>query len=261
VTSGVPPALLTRIRDTPGPIVFLTGAGISAESGIPTFRGPEGYWRVGSRNYHPMEMATAEAFRRMPEEVWAWYLSRRARCRSARPNPAHEALVALERRLPEARFLLVTQNVDGLHLRAGNSLERTYQIHGNIDYCRCADGCEPAVRPLPDPIPEGNDLRCGCGARLRPHVLWFDEMYDEPLFRYESARRAAEEAAALVVVGTSGATTLPAQMCETVAARGAPLLVVDPEETPFARLAAASSAGVVFRGTATEILPSLLATI
>jgi NAD-dependent deacetylase len=258
VTVAVPSELLALIPETPGPIVFLTGAGISAESGIPTFRGPEGYWRVGSKNYHPMEMATAAAFARMPEEVWAWYLSRRARCLAATPNAAHAALVALERRLPPQRFLLVTQNVDGLHLRAGNSLERTYQIHGNIDYCRCADGCPPAVRPLPEPVPAVESLRCTCGARLRPHVLWFDEMYDEPLFRYESARRAADEAAALIVVGTSGATNLPAQMCETVAARGAPLLVIDPDETPFAELAARNPAGVVLRGTATNLLPPLL---
>ncbi|HVV49677.1 MAG TPA: Sir2 family NAD-dependent protein deacetylase, partial [Polyangia bacterium] len=102
-----------------GPIVFLTGAGISAESGIPTFRGAEGYWRVGSRNYQPTEMAAAAAFARMPEEVWRWYLYRRGVCRAAAPNDAHRALVALERRLG-ARFLLVTQNVDGLHLRAGS---------------------------------------------------------------------------------------------------------------------------------------------
>jgi NAD-dependent deacetylase len=88
VTVAVPAALLARIREAPGPIVFLTGAGISAESGIPTFRGPEGYWRVGSKNYHPMEMATAAAFARMPEEVWAWYLSRRARCLAHKPAGA-----------------------------------------------------------------------------------------------------------------------------------------------------------------------------
>lgn len=251
------------------PLVFLTGAGISAESGIPTFRGEEGYWRVGSRNYHPTEMATAEAFAQMPEEVWRWYLFRRGVCRAAQPNAAHQALAALERRLGD-RFLLVTQNVDGLHLRAGNTAARTYQIHGNIDFCRCADGCAPALRPMPAALPEGwpaeralDDgdraiLRCACGAWLRPHVLWFDEAYDEPLYRYESAMAAAQDAAALVVVGTSGATTLPAHMCETVVLRGAPLIVVDPEETDFAKLARMGECGAFLRGSACGIVPALV---
>ena len=130
--------------------MVLTGAGISAESGIPTFRGPEGYWRVGSRNYRPMELATREAFERMPEEVWRWYLYRRAVCRAAAPNPAHRALVDAERRLGD-RFLLVTQNVDGLHRRAGSDPARTFEIHGNIDLWRCADDCADGARPAPIP--------------------------------------------------------------------------------------------------------------
>jgi len=252
-------AASTRIdlAGSPGPIVVLTG--ISAESGIPTFRGAEGYWRVGSRNYQPTEMATAAAFASMPEEVWRWYLFRRGVCRAAVPNAAHLALVDLERRLGE-RFLLVTQNVDGLHLRAGNSPERTYQIHGNIDFCRCSHGCPPAVRPLPPTLTDGEvaALRCDCGDWLRPHVLWFDESYDEPRYRYVSALRAAEAAAALIVVGTSGATTLPARMCEMVAARGAPLIVVDPEPTVFSALAEQTARGIFLRGTASAVLPSLI---
>jgi NAD-dependent deacetylase len=252
-----------------GPIVFLTGAGISAESGIPTFRGAEGYWRVGSRNYQPTEMATAQAFASMPEEVWRWYLFRRGVCHAAAPNAAHLALVALEQRLGE-RFLLVTQNVDGLHLRAGQSPARTYQIHGNLDFCRCRSGCRPAVRPMPDALPaewakersptaaELGALRCDCGDWLRPHVLWFDESYDEPRYRYVSALRAAEVAAALIVVGTSGATTLPARICEMVAARGVPFIVVDPEPTVFSALAERSPRGQFRRGSASAVLPSLI---
>jgi NAD-dependent deacetylase len=258
--------------DGDGPIVFLTGAGISAESGIPTFRGPEGYWRVGSRNYQPTEMATAKAFAGMPEEVWRWYLFRRGVCRAAAPNPAHRALALLEARLGE-RFLLVTQNVDGLHLRAGQSPDRTYQIHGNIDFCRCVRGCAPAVRPLPTELPEAWPserplgaaeralLRCTCGDRLRPHVLWFDESYDEPLYHYVSALRAAEAAAALVVVGTSGATTLPARICEIVASRGAPMLVIDPEPTVFSELAERSPRGRFLRGPASALVPALVEAI
>jgi NAD-dependent deacetylase len=261
---------LAEIARGAGPVVFLTGAGISAESGIPTFRGQEGYWQVGSRNYHPTEMATHEAFERMPEEVWRWYLYRRGVCRGAEPNDAHRALVRLEQAIGE-RFLLVTQNVDGLHLRAGSA--RTYQIHGNIDYCRCSQECDPPLRPMPASVEENWDkerplteaerrvLTCTCGAWLRPHVLWFDEYYDEPLFRYESAQSAAEEAAVLVVVGTSGATSLPARMCEIVAARGAPLWVIDPAPTSFSTLAESSRRGHFLRGTACEVVPPLVATL
>ena len=168
-----------------GPIVLLTGAGISAESGIPTFRGPEGYWRVGSTNYQPTQMATATAFASMPDEVWRWYLFRRCVCRAAVPNAAHRALAALDAQLGE-RFRLVTQNVDGLHLRAGGEPARIFQIHGNLDFCRCVRGCAPAVRPLPEALPHEwpreraldeaarNAQRCVSGERLRPHVLWFD---------------------------------------------------------------------------------------
>jgi NAD-dependent deacetylase len=266
------PQLLAEALRGAGPLVFLTGAGISAESGIPTFRGPEGYWRVGSRNYQPTELATAAAFGRMPEEIWRWYLYRRGVCRAARPNPAHAALVEAEGAFG-ARFLLVTQNVDGLHLRAGNSLARTYQIHGNIDFVRCADDCAPGEPPRPMPAGLGERwekertlgeeerrlLRCHCGGWLRPHVLWFDECYDEPLYRFESALAATERAAALIIVGTSGATTLPARMCERAAERGIPLLVLDPEPTVFAEIAEASPAGAFLRGPAGALVPALVA--
>ena len=260
--------LLARIRDAPGPIVFLTGAGISAESGIPTFRGPEGYWRVGSTNYQPTQMATATAFASMPDEVWRWYLFRRCVCRAAVPNAAHRALAALDAQLGE-RFRLVTQNVDGLHLRAGGDPSRIHQIHGNLDLCRCVRGCPPVVRPLPDAVPTSwsadrplDDqvraaLRCACGERLRPHVLFFDESYDEPLYAYITALRLAQAAAALIVVGTSGATTLPARMCDVVAARGAPLIVADVERTVFSELAEASPAGQFLRGAAVDVVPAL----
>ena len=249
--------------------MFLTGAGISAESGIPTFRGAEGYWKVGSRNYQPMELATHSAFLAVPDDVWGWYLYRRAVCRQATPNSGHRAVAELEARLGD-RFLLVTQNVDGLHLRAGNTAARTYQIHGNIDFMRCSEECTPAIVPLPvelgttwekGRIPgtrEQELLRCArCGARARPHVLWFDEYYDEERFRFESALRAAAIAAVLVVVGTSGATNLPSQMCAAAARNGAPLVVVDPEPTPFSELSLRSS-GVFLRGTATEHVPGLV---
>jgi NAD-dependent deacetylase len=262
--------LLARAAEWHGPIVVLTGAGISAESGIPTFRGPEGYWRVGSRNYRPEELATLSAFQRLPAEIWGWYLYRRGVCLTAEPNPAHRALVRLEAALLE-QFQLVTQNVDGLHLRAGNSRARTWQIHGNLHFMRCGRDCAPVLMPIPDALPRSWEkdrvpdaaelelLRCpACGAATRPHVLWFDECYDERSFHSESALQAAHDARLLVVVGTSGTTTLPMLMAQTAARDGTPMVVVDVEESRFSELARHSAFGVFIRGRAGEVLPELV---
>jgi NAD-dependent deacetylase len=262
------PRVLELLAEVDGLVLFLTGAGISAESGIPTFRGPEGYWRVGSTNYLPMQLATAAAFGEMPDEVWGWYLYRRAVCRAARPNEAHRALVDAERALGD-RFLLATQNVDGLHLRAGNSAERTYQIHGNIDFMRCAAGCSGELFAVPEVLDgwekgrtpgdrERALLSCPrCGGRGRPHVLWFDEYYDETWFRFESSQRAASRCALLVVVGTSGATNLPSQMCDRAFRNNTPMIVVDPDDTPFADLARRGR-GAVLRGGAVAHVPEIV---
>jgi NAD-dependent deacetylase len=267
------PALRALERARGKKVLFLTGAGISAESGIPTFRGQDGYWKVGSRNYHPEELATREAFERIPEAIWAWYLYRRGVCRGAAPNEAHRALVRLEEALG-GRFVLVTQNVDGLHLRAGSTRLRTLEIHGNVDYMRCAAGCVPggleALVPLPDGIEVARAkdravsekelalLRCAkCGGWSRPHVLWFDEFYDEELFRARSALQVADEADLLVVVGTAGQTNLPRQIVAHVASRKVPILVIDTEETVFWELAL-SSGGADLRGKASDWVPVLV---
>lgn len=275
-------ASITQALARPGECLILTGAGISAESGVPTFRGKEGYWVVGSRHYHPQELATRGAFSRMPAGVWAWYLHRLRVCRGARPNAAHEAITDLAALLG-ARFLLVTQNVDGLHDRAGTPRERTYEVHGNIAWMRCWSGCE-GLSPVPETLvasadgallgastglgegaehgrsapPEG--LRCGgCGGWMRPHVLWFDESYDEERFRFDSSLRAADSAALLVVVGTTGTTNLPLQIGQRAARRGLPMLVINPEPNPFAELAAAVPDGAFLQGTAGEWVPRVAA--
>lgn len=259
---------LREFADGEGSLVVLTGAGISAESGIPTFRGEEGYWTVGSKEYHPQEMATRSMFGKHPDEVWSWYLYRRTVCRNARPNPGHRAVVDLERALGD-RFLLITQNVDGLHLRAGNSLERTYQIHGNIDYSRCSSGCRSNLIPLPkDFLPKGKGesvseaeqkaLVCpACGGSLRPHVLWFDECYDEEKFRFHSSIKAASEAAMLLVVGTSGATNLPMQVGQIALTRGATIIDINPTPNPFSRLAQRAESGFYVAGSGGSILPQI----
>jgi NAD-dependent deacetylase len=264
---------LDRLNAAPGRVLVLTGAGISAESGIPTFRGKDGFWTIGSTNYDPEELATRQAFQRMPEELWAWYLHRRARCHAAEPNAAHRALVSLEQGLGD-RFLLITQNVDGLHLRAGNSLERTFQIHGNIDFVRCSeDRCPEAERPTLLPADfalgwakgravseaERPLLRCrACGAWLRPHVLWFDESYDEENYRYLSSLRAASDGAGLIVIGTSGATTLPHRIAELIFRRAAPMIAVNAEPSPFTELADALPDGVHVQATAGGAVPEIV---
>ncbi len=221
-------------------LVFLTGAGISAESGVPTFRGKEGYWTVGSTNYHPMDLATSRAFRKMPDDVWDWYLYRRSVCAKAVPNSGHHALARLEELLGD-RFLLVTQNVDGLHRRAGNSAERIFEVHGNINQMRCWQECTLTPFDIPG---EANDkalLICPrCQGKARPHVLWFDEFYDEERFRFDSSLRAVKNAGALITVGSSGTTNLPMQMAQLASSNGALLIDINPEPNPFSQLAQAS---------------------
>lgn len=247
-----------------GPIVWLTGAGISAESGIPTFRGPEGYWRVGSENYRPEELATFSAFERMPKDVWAWYLYRRAICRAAAPNPAHRALVEAEEALGD-HFLLITQNVDGLHERAGQSQKRTYAIHGNIDWMRPVGGRQ--LVPIPAYFDDWTKERELTreemqklnvnGHAARPHVLWFDETYNEEHFRFESAQRAALEASVLIIVGSQGNTNLPSMIAATCLQRGVPVVVVDPAEGRFTE--AIRGRGQHLCGPAGEWVPPLVA--
>ncbi len=225
-------------------LTFLTGAGISAESNIPTFRGPEGYWKVGSNNYHPQEMATYRMFQQRPEEVWTWYLYRMGICKKALPNSGHLALVAFEQMLGD-QFTLITQNVDNLHLLAGNSPERTWQIHGNIFFMRCVSECKERVYPLPFEIDGKNKgdhftekdrglLKCpDCSGPVRPHVLWFDESYNENYYRLYSSLKAARETGLLVVAGTSGATNLPNQIVNEVFRNLKPIIDINIEQSPF----------------------------
>lgn len=255
------PDVLRSALARPGRCLILTGAGISAESGVPTFRGKDGYWVVGSRNYHAQELATHAAFSRMPESVWGWYLHRWRVCRAAHPNAAHRAVAALERALGD-RFLLITQNVDGLHARAGNSAARTYEIHGNISFMRCSRGC-PGLAPVPEtllaeerPADLARAARCaGCGAWMRPHVLWFDELYDEAYFRFESSLAAVDDAALLVIVGTTGTTNLPLAIGERASRRRVPMIVINGEPNPFSALVAGRADSVYLEGRAGEWMP------
>jgi NAD-dependent deacetylase len=249
-----------------GRVVVLTGAGVSAESGIPTFRGKEGYWTVGARAYHPQELATHAAFSQMPWEVWAWYLYRRGVCQRAEPNAGHRALARLAAALPE-RFALVTQNVDGLHRRAGSPDETTYPIHGDIGLMRCAAACTIDRWPIPAEVGDLGQgeavpaewraqLACPrCGGIARPHVLWFDESYDEPLFHLHTVRSLARAASLLVIAGTSASTNLPWQVVELADRAGAVLVDVNVEDNPFGEIAART--GGVVRAPAAAALPTI----
>jgi NAD-dependent deacetylase len=185
--SSIDEAVRAIRQNKPRKVVVLTGAGVSADSGIPTFRGPGGLWR----DYRPEDLATPEAFRRDPHLVWEWYEWRRGLIRDARPNAAHEALA----RLPDA--VIVTQNVDGLHTRAGAA--DVIELHGNIFRVRCVVEGKPRVheRPFPDLPP-----RCECGALLRPDVVWFGEGL--PHDEVTRAVNSVHDADLVIVIGTSG---------------------------------------------------------
>ena len=165
IISTTVPAALAREMANAGPIAVLTGAGVSAESGVPTFRDAQtGLWA----RFNPSELATPAAFAKNPQRVWEWYAWRRALVAQAEPNAGHRALAAIERRI--ADFTLITQNVDGLHQRAGS--RRIVELHGNIARVKCSrEGVLVATWRQDGPVP-----RCpACGALLRPDVVWFEE--------------------------------------------------------------------------------------
>jgi NAD-dependent deacetylase len=261
--------IIKEVAESSRPITVLTGAGISAESGIPTFRGPEGYWTIGSSEYTPQEMATNRMFQKAPDEVWRWYLYRLAICQKAQPNAGHLALVEMET-LFKDRFTLITQNVDGLHLLAGNSGKRTFQIHGNLFFMRCARECTEERYPLPFGL--GRDskkgglteeakkiLRCPkCKEWSRPHVLWFDEVYNETHYRYQSSLAVAERTELLIIVGTAGSTNLPNQVAWLVSRNDGILINIDTEKNLFANLALGSRRGFFLKEPSEKALPELV---
>jgi NAD-dependent deacetylase len=222
-------------------VVALTGAGISAESGIPTFRGDGGLWR----NFRAEELATPEAFARDPKLVWEWYDWRRGIIAKAEPNLAHSALVKLERSMRD--FTLVTQNVDGLHDRAGSY--RILKLHGDIWRLRCvACGADWPDRRVPLPkIPP----KCQCGGIARPAVVWFGESLPPGILA--EAQHATESADVLLVVGTSAVVYPAASLIPLAKRSGAKVIEVNPDETPMSPLADCS-----LRGLSGEVLPQLI---
>jgi NAD-dependent deacetylase len=235
-------------------VLVLTGAGVSAESGIPTFRGKDGYWR----NLDPTKLATPEAFASDPKLVWEWYRERRQRIRNARPNAAHEAIARLAQRTDE--FLLVTQNVDDLHARAGVAPEKMVQIHGDIFVTRCTrcDFSYGGRGGSPEPPgacvvqPTNGRLRSiaatsehdpnvptcpKCQALMRPGVVWFGEQLSRnELERVENFLdgRACD---VVIVAGTTATFGYIVDWALRASRDGAELIEVNPEETPLSRFA------------------------
>jgi NAD-dependent deacetylase len=222
-------------------VVVLTGAGISAESGIPVFRGAGGLWR----QFRPEELATPQAFARQPELVWEWYLWRRGLIAAARPNAGHTVIAKWQQ--TRDGVSLLTQNVDGLHERAGSVAP--IELHGNLWRVRCADGCGFSTRDVEDGAPR-DVFRCACEAWLRPAVVWFGEALDPATL--DSALAAVEEADVILVVGTSAVVYPVAALPQMARQRGARIVEVNVEETPLT-----PAADAVIRGPAGEVFPVL----
>ena len=220
-------------------VVVLTGAGISAESGLPTFRGAGGLWR----DRRVEELASPEGFARDPRLVWSWYNERRAAHAKALPNPGHSAIAELENRV--ARFTLATQNVDSLHVRAGSC--NVLELHGNLREARCT-GCA-ARYPLENGMPLEH-IEHACGGRFRPDIVWFGEGLNETI--WSAAVGAAGDAEVMLVVGTSGIVN-PAASLATRFARRAYVAEINPEETVISGFC-----NVTIRERASEALPKIL---
>ena len=229
--------LITAGRD----VAVLTGAGMSAESGVPTFRGQGGFWENESFE----ELATPRGFARDPDKIWRWYDARRQGVAGCAPNAGHRALAGYEARHPGLR--VITQNIDGLHQAAGS--REVVELHGALFRVRCTR--EGTVRedrrvPLPEIPP-----RCSCGALLRPDIVWFGEPL--PVQAVEAAYGAARRALLFLVIGTS-AVVYPAAGLPAVASEaGARVVEINPEPT-----AISDQVDEVLRGPAAVILPELL---
>jgi NAD-dependent deacetylase len=235
------PTLLSLMQSG-DPVVALTGAGVSAESGLATFRGPDGMWE----GRDPMELATPEAFHSDPLTVWRFYAWRRDQAAKAEPNPGHRALAAFEK--ARNSFHIITQNVDGLHEASGS--RQVLRLHGSLWRLRCSeegrefDDRRPDLGPLPP--------RCDCGALLRPAVVWFGEPL--PMEVLTEAENVARSAKLMIVAGTSSLVYPAAALPQIARSAGAYIVEINPEPTPLS-----PHADERLAGPSGEILPLLVA--
>lgn len=214
-TCDIPEALLAALRDARH-LCILTGAGVSAESGVPTFReAQDSLWA----EYDPLQLATPEGFLENPELVWRWYRWRRELVRKAQPNAAHAGIVELAKLLPQ--LTLVTQNVDNLHQRAGS--DQAIEFHGNLFIDRCFDCGRESVGDLDVEVP----LCATCGGKLRPGVVWFGEAIPEDAMNQSFA--GASECDVFLAIGTSSLVQPAAGLADVAAANGAVTVEINPD--------------------------------
>lgn len=236
--------LMTMLAQAKSVVAF-TGAGVSAESGVPTFRGTDGVWK----KFKPEELANLGAFMKNPELVWEWYAHRKKIIANIRPNPGHYALAEMEQLFPH--FAVITQNIDNLHRRAGS--KTVYELHGNIERNYCMKCGAPYANE--EILGAGSQpplsIRCPrCSGLIRPDVVWFGEMLPEE--EWDGSIRAAEAADIFLSIGTSG-VVYPAASIPLVAKRhGAYVVELNPETTPLT-----DSADEFIQGLSGEILPAL----
>lgn len=248
---------------------FLTGAGISSDSGIPTYRGIDGIWVKGTQFHKPEEFGTLKYFRQHPEEVLQYSLFRKKMFESASPNESHFELARIENKLQD-RFHLLTQNIDNLHRRAGS--QRIYEVHGNNREIKCSNGCKD-ILALPQEIQGKNIdedlterdkelLTCAhCSHWMRPNILWFDEYYDEKTNKRFSALKVAKNSGVLFIVGTSGATSLPIAIAETALKYGAFIVDINTEDNNFTDLIRNKKNALIIREKSTDVLKIIRATV
>lgn len=226
-------------------VAALTGAGISAESGVPTFRGNEGLWK----KFKPEELANFDAFIKNPDLVWEWYAYRKKLTAEVKPNPGHFALAEMEKLLQN--FAVITQNIDNLHRRAGSL--NVYELHGNIERNYCID-CGRRYRNEELALGPSAPHCVECNGLIRPDVVWFGELL--PSDQWELAERAARDADVFFSIGTSAIVYPAASLPMLAKENGAYLVEINPEMTPLSHYA-----DETLLGKSGEILPGLVAAI
>lgn len=241
---------------------FLTGAGLSAESGIPTYRGSGGIWVKGTKYHKPQEFGTRKYFKQNQKEVWQFTLVRKKMIENVEPNESHKLLFKIESLL-EDKLNLITQNIDNLHSRAGS--KNVYEIHGTYKEVKCINRCK-SILPFPEDV-KGKELKediadeeiellkCQeCGDWLRPNVLWFDEIYDDRTNKLNAVLKVAKNTGALFVLGTSGATNLPIEIARIAQHYGAYIIDVNLEDNYFTGLIEDSKRKLIVRDKTTPFL-------
>jgi len=226
-------------------VVAFTGAGVSAESGVPTFRGTDGIWK----RFKPEELASMDAFMKNPSLVWEWYAHRKRIIAGIQPNPGHYALARMEQAIPQ--FALITQNIDNLHRRAGS--KSVYELHGNIERNYCISCGKPYGNE--ELLRQAGAPKCpACGGWIRPDVVWFGEFLPED--QWNASVRAAESADVFLSIGTSNVVYPAASLPLLAKRRGAFLAEINAGETPLT-----DTADVFLQGPSGVILPDLVASV